>query len=73
MEGKRLVDRYNAFLGGKLVGKIKDMEFTRKYPLVLLVKAGQRQGRRFECKEGSLVEKKSKFRLTDNKCLPFIS
>jgi hypothetical protein len=33
------------------------MEFTRKYPLVLLIKAGQRQGRRFECKEGSLVEK----------------
>jgi hypothetical protein len=32
--------RDNAFLRGKLVGKINVMEFTRKYPLVLLVKAG---------------------------------
>jgi len=49
------------------------MDITKKYPLVLLIKVGQRQDRGFECKEDRLVETKSKFRLTDNKYLPPIS
>jgi hypothetical protein len=49
------------------------MEFTRNYPLVLLEKAGLRQGRSFECEEDCLVETKSKFCLINNKYSPSIS
>lgn len=48
--------RVTAFIAGKLFENYTDLEVSRQYPFVLLVKVWRKKVKRWEVKEGGLFE-----------------